>query len=219
MSSAADQTIDELLERYLGLVDQYTTLREDLARAQQAMFHSLARANFTSDRGVRYGQDDFDERMQASRRLTITHSQVGGVGGIDAVGTAPTYTIAKDTLATETAAATEKDDDSNDDNVAAASQAEKKQQQKTKAAAADKGNPLRWFGVLVPQALRDAQGHAVRAVEDLIPRVVSVEAEMAAVEIEVRRARKKRAKAAAAAAAHRNKTQQDRTGTAVSASS
>lgn len=175
MPSEADQTIDELLERYLGLVDEYTTLRAALATAQQHMFHALARAHFTADRGARYGPDQYDERMQASRRVVISAA---------AAALPPTFCVAAPTASAPT---TEEALDENED----AGEDAKKQP----VAAAATGDPIRWFGVLVPPALREAQSRAVEAVEDVIPRLASVQAEMAHVEIEVRRARKKRAKA------------------------
>lgn len=49
-------------------------------------------------------------------------------------------------------------------------------------------------------ALRQAQAQSIDAVEQVIPKLISVNAQMAQIEIEVRRARKKRAKAEAAAA-------------------
>jgi hypothetical protein len=56
-------------------------------------------------------------------------------------------------------------------------------------------DPLRWFGILTPLPLRQAQGHAIKAVEEIIPQLATLSTAMAAVELEVRRARKKRAKA------------------------
>ncbi|TQW00357.1 hypothetical protein IF1G_00288 [Cordyceps javanica] len=207
MSSEADQTIDELLERYLGLVDQYAALRAALGAAQQRTFHALARANFTADRGARFGRDQYDERMRASRRVAVSYA---------AAGEPPTFAVTEEARdeeeeedAASTTAAEEQDGRrgrplEHDDGAAAAdadgggdggdggdgSGAE----MKSKAAGAAR-DPIRWFGVLVPQALRDAQRESVRTVEDVIPRLVSVQAEMAHVEIEVRRARKRRAKA------------------------
>lgn len=176
MGSSADQAVDELLERYVGLVDQYTTLRDALAAAQQRTFQALARANFTADRGVRFGQDQYDERMQASRRVTITPSATA----------APTFTV------TEEAAAATPPSSSTSEPLESEGDGEEKASEKKHAAAT---NPIRWFGVLVPQALRDAQSQSVMVVEDIIPQLVSVEAQMAHLEIEVRRARKRRAKA------------------------
>jgi hypothetical protein len=59
-------------------------------------------------------------------------------------------------------------------------------------------DPLRMFGILTPQALRLAQGGAIKMVEDIVPKLVQVDAEMKEVEIKIRRARKFRAKAEAA---------------------
>jgi len=101
--------LDGLLERYLGLLDQYQQAREQLAKALSsvsamqsankkclsgnmsvqilhaiASYHifcalllrtanqgylSLARANAASAGRAHYGQDYYDERMQASRRM------------------------------------------------------------------------------------------------------------------------------------------------------
>jgi hypothetical protein len=59
-------------------------------------------------------------------------------------------------------------------------------------------DPVRMFGILTPQALRLAQGGAVKVVEEIIPKLASIDAEMREVEIKIRRARKHRVKAEAA---------------------
>ena len=59
-------------------------------------------------------------------------------------------------------------------------------------------DPLRMFGILTPQALRLAQGVAIKMVEEIVPKLVQLDAEMKEVEIKIRRARKFRAKAEAA---------------------
>ena len=56
MSIPGQSHIDTLLERYLGLIDEYSQLREDLSRLQRGMFQDIARANFSAERGVRYGR-------------------------------------------------------------------------------------------------------------------------------------------------------------------
>ena len=58
-------------------------------------------------------------------------------------------------------------------------------------------DPIRMFGILTPQALRLAQGEAIQMVEDIVPKLLSIDAEMKEVEIKIRRARKHRAKAEA----------------------
>lgn len=52
-------------------------------------------------------------------------------------------------------------------------------------------DPLNWFGILVPSALRRTQSSFKTAAEEIVPRIATVDREMRQVEIEVRRVRKK----------------------------
>lgn len=56
-------------------------------------------------------------------------------------------------------------------------------------------DPLRMFGLLTPQSLRQAQSESIKSVENIMPKLVSIDAEMKEVEIRIRRARKWKAKA------------------------
>lgn len=56
-------------------------------------------------------------------------------------------------------------------------------------------DPLDWFGILIPPALRTSQGNFKDAVSGLLPALASISKEMREVEIEVRRARKRLRKA------------------------
>ncbi|KAF5594835.1 vacuolar ATPase assembly VMA22 [Fusarium subglutinans] len=181
------QHIDELLERYLSLLDEYSQLRKSLSRVQSDVFHNIARANFAGERGMRYGQDHYDERMQATRLLAIEQD----------AGQSPTFSIFPapeegNEADKEENSSAEKSDEASTIGAKEASSTEKKRKQNK--------NPLQWFGLLAPMPLRMAQTHSVTAVEEVIPRLVSVNAEMLNLEIEVRRARKRRAKAEAAEA-------------------
>jgi hypothetical protein len=51
-------------------------------------------------------------------------------------------------------------------------------------------DPLRMFGLMTPQALRLAQGESVTNVQDIVPKLVEVDAKMKELEIRIRRARK-----------------------------
>ncbi|KAL8381720.1 hypothetical protein RB595_005819 [Gaeumannomyces hyphopodioides] len=202
-----DAEIDALLERYLSLLDEYTELRASLGAVQSGMYQNIARANFAAERGMRYGPDCFDERMQASRRLSI---QVKPLAGHE--GGSPHVSFAVYSAEASESSAGSKD--SNDDKSRKESgspepMAEANQQSRdgvagttestTKASPATRKDPLRWFGLFTPASLRLAQGQAVEIMEDLLPRIASVDAEMGQVEIQVRRAKKKRSKAATAA--------------------
>ncbi len=81
------QKLDELLQKYLGLLDLYQKMRETLRIQFSAVgcviepstillqdakgYFSLAQANFKSHSRTRYGQDYYDERMQASNRVYV----------------------------------------------------------------------------------------------------------------------------------------------------
>lgn len=56
-------------------------------------------------------------------------------------------------------------------------------------------DPLHWFGILVPPALRASQNHFKRAAIEDIPALASLTKELREMEIEVRRGRKKLPKA------------------------
>ena len=177
--------IDELLERYLGLLDEYTQLREEMNRDLSGVYQNIARANFSAERGMRYGADQFDQRMQASRRVAID------VNDADV----PAFILKEHDMGMEEEK-TQQRGGSKDEPSEPSEGVE--QPEKDQAKQKKPSNPLRWFGLLVPPALRAAQDQSVHAVDRVIPRLVSVNSEMLAVEIEIRRARKKRVKAAAA---------------------
>lgn len=152
--------IDDLLKHYLTLLDQYTTLRAELSRLQTATFHNLARANFTAERGLRFGPDHYDERMRAMRRAQITDSDSG-----------PTVHVVK----TTTSAATRSE--------AQLEEAAEPTAEKQKTQPPEQRDPIRWFGLLTPLALRQTQASAVEVVERIVPQLVTVDAEMRRVEI------------------------------------
>ncbi|KAI0011758.1 hypothetical protein F4779DRAFT_571171 [Xylariaceae sp. FL0662B] len=224
-AAAADQ-IDRLLERYLHLLHEYTSLREQLSSLQTGMYQNIARANFAAERGMRFGRDHYDERMQASRRVAISTNDRD----------TPRFAIAPDeeedllvllppspssNSPTQQASApdmgSEKAPVGSDLDVGREKREEKEEGEgKMNSAQKKRKDPLKWFGLLTPTALRHAQAQSIEAVEQVVPRLVSVNAEMAHVEIEVRRARKKRAKAEAAVM---KKEQETVAGTEVRASS
>lgn len=52
-------------------------------------------------------------------------------------------------------------------------------------------DPLNWFGILVPSALRRTQSSFKTVAEEIVPRMATMDREMRQVEIEVRKVRKK----------------------------
>ncbi|KAI9897119.1 hypothetical protein N3K66_008141 [Trichothecium roseum] len=183
------ENIDDLLVKYLNLLDQYTSLRGQLSSLQTDVFHNIARANFSAERGRRYGQDHYDERMQAIRTLELVHQEGGDLPSISVKNTALQTKESEGDVPRTTEHGGRKEDSQNDN------EAENATEDKSETAQDRKKDPIRWFGILTPQSLRTAQVASIESVEQVIPRLVAVNAEMRNLEIEVRRARKRRAKA------------------------
>lgn len=158
--------IDHLLVNYLDLLDQYENLRKSLYKLQGSMLQNISKANFNANRGIRYGEDFYDTRMQALRLCVTTKDEKKGTSifTVDA--------LIKSDLKTEL----DKQDEG----------------------AADKflinRNSIRMFGILTPQALRLAQNDSVKMVEEIIPEIATVNAEMIELEIQIRRARELKVK-------------------------
>lgn len=171
MAAQQDQ-IDSLLQRYLGLLDEYTELRAQLSTLMAGAYQDVARANFSAERGMRYGESHYDQRMRATRRLSVREGEAGE----------PTFATVPNPEAAE------------EDWVEAGPEQSRGEDEVEKPKQAACKDPLRWFGLFVPTALRTAQSQSVEVVERVIPRLVSVNAEMLAIEIQVRRARKRRDK-------------------------
>ncbi|KAK8090154.1 hypothetical protein PG997_005115 [Apiospora hydei] len=208
MEERAD--IDHLLERYLHLLHEYTSLRAELNKLQAGLYQNLARANFAAERGMRYGQDQYDDRMQASRRVVALPSSSSPacatfeVVKVEEPGTADAAeaSVSKnDEAVVSEVQSTRREEDGNkkEEEEVKDSLAEETKPRSSEPKAKKTKDPLCWFGLITPMPLRQAQAQSVQAVEDIVPKLVSINAEMAQVEIEVRRARKKRAKAEAAA--------------------
>ncbi|KAI2630502.1 hypothetical protein GGS21DRAFT_492002 [Xylaria nigripes] len=265
MSMGQDH-IDSLLERYLHLLHEYTSLREELTALQTSIYQNIARANFAAERGMRFGQDYYDDRMQASKLLSISYrnpdqsqNQAGSASkgeiaflsdsipsfSVISPVSAPTaesstadiqvpdphphpeteaesaeQSATKSNLESDTGSTTssQKDPDIQSSKSSTVTGSISKSPESLPSPAKEGTNstpiskdPLRWFGLLTPMPLRQAQTQSVRAIEHVIPRLASVNAEMVGVEIEVRRARKKRAKAEAAASklSHQNEKKQE----------
>ncbi|KAJ5766491.1 uncharacterized protein N7511_004107 [Penicillium nucicola] len=69
------QSLDTLLEQYLNLLDRQQKLQTGLAKQLSSGFFSLAQANFSCPPGRRYGPDFYDERMKATRKISINHEE------------------------------------------------------------------------------------------------------------------------------------------------
>lgn len=181
--------LDILLEQYLVLLDSYTTLREKLSREFSSGFFSLASANrsasSTLGAGRRYGPEGFSGKMKALRGTSVEPRFL-------AIGKA------------------EEVEETQDTGRSAAGKGSEKQQMKegsaetTSGSASDDGrrehfsvsslqlwdsdkksDPLRWYGIMSPPALRQCQSIFTTSITDTIPSLLTAISHLRAIEEEI----------------------------------
>lgn len=205
--------LDELLEQYLELLDQYTTLREEFSKSLADGYFSLARAQHTSSLGPgrRYGQDGFDGRMKALKRVNIATrhaTQYTGDGSesktvqyepedTQTQQSEPTFMVipygeASDFKREElhklgSQASTEKTEKLSEQ------EASNDTKMKTQKVKSDPGyrDPATWFSILVPQTLRQAQQSFSTSVDTILPKLLNITSSLDAVEFQIRTIRNK----------------------------
>ena len=166
--------LDDVLEQYLTLLDRYQNLQQELSSNLSNGYLSLAQANFSNANRVRYGQDYYDDRMQATARYTLRESS-------------PCFQIheLQEPLANleRTELKEEQSSSQTSDEAEVPSAAEIR--------SSTPCDPLKWFGFHVPPALRATQASFRSVVLENVPALVSLSAEMKEIEIEIMRTRKK----------------------------
>jgi len=168
---------------------------------------SLAQANFNSQSRVRFGQDFYDDRMKAIRKMCvwteqqdsfsanlgnrdITEEQEGEIARFDVKTELPPpkasdpeeSTEAEETIPSSTLPNTEE------------TRKEKGNKETEKATQTRYRDPIHWFGILVPQALRSSQEAFTKVVEEDVSPILHLDAQLKQLEIEIRRTRKHIAK-------------------------
>ncbi|KAF2109734.1 hypothetical protein BDV96DRAFT_604608 [Lophiotrema nucula] len=175
------EQLDSLLERYLNTLDMYE-------KAQQMLTSILSSANFNNRSGLRYGQDHYDERMQATRTITVAGEESKAAFSVSAPKDAPTTsTVTKDS---PSANATEESPTGDSPQESATEPEDPKVNNASSSDRYSSTDPLRWFGILVPPALRQAQSSFVAAVEEPIPEIATLIKDLRKQEIDIGRLRK-----------------------------
>ncbi|KAF1838518.1 hypothetical protein BDW02DRAFT_564880 [Decorospora gaudefroyi] len=202
--------LDSLLERYLCTLHEYQQVMQELSKQLSSGYISLAQANYhNSSSAIRYGKDCYDERMQAIRKVHVSetgcpkrhrpHFSVQsdevarqGVHVSDAeVKEYQREVEGKGSMFYHTEVPSEPEaqakagQDANDEST-------QEQKEPGKPAKADEksADPLRWFGILVPPALRSAQSTFVGAVEGPIPQLATIARDLRTQEMEIGRVKK-----------------------------
>ncbi|OCL02756.1 hypothetical protein AOQ84DRAFT_348680 [Glonium stellatum] len=176
--------LDDLLERYLNLLDQYQQAQRQLSNHLSLGFISLAQANFSNPSQIRYGQDHYDGRMQASTKIAIQDH-----------GPVASFTISKSPSKTLPATQSPNPSESTQALVPRLVDLEIVSQspipdEVVSSSTIKSTDPIRWFGILVPQALRNTQRSFADAVEGPMMSLATLAKEMRNLEIEIGRLRK-----------------------------
>ncbi|KAI7539438.1 hypothetical protein KC331_g9756 [Hortaea werneckii] len=195
--------LDDLWVKYLDCLDQYQRAQESVQKALSSGFFSLAQANFKSSAGRRYGQDFYDERMKASKRVQIVDNGDDHVLAISmnpavAPGDSsegpnhktearqqpspPSTPVADDE---DVKAAKKPKEPTNLDEI-------KDQDSEIPGVAHQPAtrSPLTWFGILTPRELRSAQKSFSTAISNPTESAVNATREMRQLEAEINRTRK-----------------------------
>ncbi|KAJ5472531.1 hypothetical protein N7530_006532 [Penicillium desertorum] len=210
------QCLDTLLEKYLHLLDRQQKLHSSLAEQLSSGFFALAQANFSSPPGRRYGPDYYDERMKATRKISIQSEQntdkstnpqekedVTALPG-------PEYTFSvehtpsrpseeadgnNETKATSPVlgghleASEETSPASSEPSDTAGTETTPVGKPKSVSKKFRSADPIHWYGILVPQSLRRAQDSFANAIDNQVPDLASTTVEMRALEQQINQLR------------------------------
>ncbi|KAM0704464.1 hypothetical protein Q7P35_008698 [Cladosporium inversicolor] len=185
--SELENRLDGLWESYLTLLDGYTKAQDEIKKHLNSGFLSLAKAQSSAPLGRRYGQDWYDERMKAEKRVHVSgETAETGDDAITAVFQSLRISLAQTTTKTDSNEAAKESTHEGeepqptqqpsppgtpDPEDREKSTEDKKPTEDEKTEVAEKAkpvNPLRWYGVLVPPELRKAQSAFSAVIDDPI---------------------------------------------------
>ncbi|KAE9981773.1 hypothetical protein BLS_007008 [Venturia inaequalis] len=146
---------------------------------------SLAKANFAStSRASRYGPDYYDERMRASRKITVVEKGLGEENFVVTCCLNSGEYSKRETESESVPAEPDCEEAKEDENPT------KTEEDVNERPKIDPRDPIRWFGLLVPPSLRSAQSKFIGIAEGPVPQLVTLTKELRALEIEIGRTRK-----------------------------
>lgn len=202
--------LDALWEKHLNLLDSYHQAQQDIARHFSSGFFNLAQATFKSTNRVRYGQTCYDDRMQAITRfdtsvddqdvpclalkLQDTTSLSTEDSNRDSTKTSPNQKSEdkeQDTPGQQPTPPTTPPKESEDELPEKQSHENKAETTGDKEATQKKvRDPIHWYGILVPPALRSSQGSFKSAIQDPVIKAANSAQALRHVNMEIRKMRK-----------------------------
>ncbi|KKY21316.1 hypothetical protein UCRPC4_g03752 [Phaeomoniella chlamydospora] len=210
--------IDSLLETYLHNLDQYSKLREELSKDLSNGFLSLAHANRTTTTGRRYGEECYDERMKAGRRVEV-HLVMKDKKNLPMQECNEETEDSKSKLRTKSSTSDGNFDINNSITKFSIASLYPQKQPLPKLSKVDTNDstcetsnsnpsplhtssnptpseppslrdPILQFGILIPPSLRTAQKSFIGAISSVIPELLNVTERMKWLEAEIERARR-----------------------------
>jgi hypothetical protein len=183
--------LDALWEKHLILLDSYHQAQQQIARHFSSGFFNLAQATFKSTTRVRYGQEYYDDRMQATTRFEAS---------VDEQDTPRLALIANDAPSPSAKPpnkdATEKSPDANKGSEEQGHEDKPEEQgQEDKPEDKEKAHnkvrdPLHWYGILVPPSLRASQKSFNSAIHDPVIDAANSAQALHRVDMDIRKLRK-----------------------------
>ncbi|TKX19052.1 hypothetical protein C1H76_8943 [Elsinoe australis] len=177
----AKQQLESLWIKYLGFLDQYSKAQQEISKHHSSGIFSLAEANFKNTTRTRYGQDYYDERMQAATRCSVSGSSTQMFAlDRDAI---PTTSLNNDHARNSEQQPTDKSEPSGSSEKPDANESVPEKTIPSK-------DPLRWFGILVQPQLRSCQRSFLGMVTGPVLEAVNASRSLRQLEVEIRRLRK-----------------------------
>lgn len=206
--------LDSLWTVYLNYLDAYASAQKLLQKHMSTGFLSLARANFNSRVGIRrYGQDYYHERAVATRRIIISVEDDASKPTVGIFQWSPPKP--ETDLEKEAPVEVEKTGENEEDvkqlpSPPGTPEPEHQQSDSDKDTMPSEkeskiplpSDPLKWFGILVPQALRSSQASFCAAVDEAVADAANAARGMRSTEAEIRKLRKEIRKAEKESSVH-----------------
>lgn len=192
--------LDALWEKHLTLLDSYHQAQQQIARHFSSGFFDLAQATFKSTTRVRYGQEYYDDRMQATIRLeaSVDNKDVSNLAlKLNDTPSLSTKDSDKESTEKSPRPGIESNKQEQEDKSDQEEEKDKPEEQKQEDKPDDKEkthnkvrDPLHWYGILVPPSLRASQKSFSSAIHDPVINAANSAQALRRVDMDIRKLRK-----------------------------
>ena len=190
--------LDALWEKHLTLLDSYHQAQQQIARHFSSGFFDLAQATFKSTTRVRYGQEYYDDRMQATTRFEASVDNKD----VSHLALKPNDTPSPSTKHSDKESSEKSTNSKDEPNKQRQEEKPDQQEEKDKSEEQEDKpddkerthtkvrDPLHWFGILVPPSLRAFQKSFKSAIHDPVIDAANSAQALRRVDMDIRKLRK-----------------------------